>query len=344
MQDLNVEIKKMLGVLEKSQWEYKPNFESIKKFPIITRSDIQKMTMKKGIFSCRSSGSTGEPVVVQKFLQDYIWYTATNIREIQWRKWDVSKNIAIIKPVYKSFESKNDWGFSKEIFSNQGIAYKIGFEPIPSIQALLEYANPHYIHSYPSIIKQLDLTKITNLIDTKSTGELGGTIYSSEECGTIAISCPDNPENYHVMENQIVETDDEGNAIITTLTNPYIKRYKNGDVIELGQCTCGRTLQTIKRIYGRVRNFFTLPDGSKKWPLVGSIFFYEKYGIKRFKAIQHTIDDLELMIIASKLNNEKDFIQEVQASLKSSINVRITYVDNFPDYKHEEFVSLIDSN
>jgi hypothetical protein len=27
MQDLNVEIKKMLGVLEKSQWEYKPNFE-----------------------------------------------------------------------------------------------------------------------------------------------------------------------------------------------------------------------------------------------------------------------------------------------------------------------------
>lgn len=337
-------IKDILRLFEESQWKHKPNFDLVKNLPILTRSELQKMPMKKGLFSCRSSGSTGEPVIVQKYMQDHCWYNATNLRELKWRNWDVSKNIAIIKPVYKSFATEHNWGFPKEIFPNQGIVYKIGFEPIPSIRALIEYANPHYIHSYPSIIKQLDLTKITNLIDTKSTGELGGTIYSSEECGTIAISCPDNPENYHVMENQIVETDDEGNAIITTLTNPYIKRYKNGDVIELGQCTCGRTLQTIKRIYGRVRNFFTLPDGSKKWPLVGSIFFYEKYGIKRFKAIQHTIDDLELMIIASKLNNEKDFIQEVQASLKSSINVRITYVDNFPDYKHEEFVSLIDSN
>ena len=138
--------------------------------------------------------------------------------------------------------------------------------PIKELQSWLEEINPHYVHARPSILKELDLTKLTNFIDSKSTGELGGTMFSSEESGTIAISCPDNPSVYHVMENIIVETDDEGAAIITSLTNPYIKRYKHGDHIELGECNCGRTLQTIKTIHGRVRNMLILPNGDKKWP------------------------------------------------------------------------------
>jgi phenylacetate-CoA ligase len=334
-------IKDILRLFEESQWKHKPNFDLVKNLPILTRSELQKMPMKKGLFSCRSSGSTGEPVIVQKYMQDYCWYNATNLRELKWRNWDVSKNIAIIKPVYKSFATEHNWGFPKEIFPNQGIVYKIGFEPIPSIRALIEYANPHYIHSYPSIIKQLDLTKITNFIDAKSTGELGGTMYSSEECGTIAISCPDNPQNYHVMENQIVEKDDEGNAIITTLTNPYIKKYKNGDVIELGECGCGRTLQTITKIHGRVRNLFTMPDGRKKWPLVASITYYEKYGITRFKAIQHAINELELQVIKTREFEENNLIDDVRNALGVEIKTRITYVNDFKNYKHEEFVSLI---
>lgn len=333
--------KDLLRIFEESQWKHKPNFDLIKNYPILTRPELQKMPMKKGLYACRSSGSTGEPVIVQKYAHDRCWYLATNIREIKWRKWDTSKNLAVIKPVYKSLQTDHSWGHSPEIFPIQGSVYKIGFEPISTIQTWLEYVNPHYIHSYPSIIKQIDLTKIINFIDAKSTGELGGTMYSSEECGTIAISCPDNPQNYHVMENQIVETDEEGNAIITTLNHPYIKRYKNGDVIELGECTCGRTLQTITKIFGRVRNFFTMPDGRKKWPLVGSIFYYEKYGITRFKAIQHSIDDLELQIIKTKEFDEKSLVADVQKALDVDIKTRITYVDEFKNYKHEEFVSLI---
>ena len=76
-------------------------------------------------------------------------------------------------------------------------------------------------------------------------------MYSSEECGTIAIQCPDNTNMMHVMENIIVEVETDGSVLITTTTNPYIKRYKHGDNIELGECTCGRTLQTIKKINGR---------------------------------------------------------------------------------------------
>lgn len=335
------EITRLLKLFERSQWEYKPNFDSVKNYPIITRSEIQKLEMKKGLFTTRSSGSTGEPVIVQKYILDHIWYIATTIRELIWRKWDVTKNIAIIKPIFKELKTESSWGLPKQLFTNQGSSFLIGFEPISKIQSILEILNPDYIHSYPSIINQLDKSKLKNLIDCKSTGELGGTIYSSEECGTIAISCPDNPQNYHVMENQIVETNEEGNAIITTLNHPYIKRYKNGDVIEIGECGCGRSLQTITKIYGRVRNFFTMPDGQKKWPLVGSITYYEKYGITRFKAIQHGIDELELQIIKTREFEENNLIDDVRKALGVDIKIRITYVNTFDNYKHEEFVSLI---
>ena len=179
------------------------------------------------------------------------------------------------------------------------------------------------------------------MIDVKSTGETGGTMYSSEECGTIAIQCPSNKQNYHVMENQLVETDSDGSLIITTLSNKYIKRYKQGDHIELGTCNCGRTLQTIKEIKGRVRNMMTLPNGDKKWPLIGSTEF-EQFGIKRFKMIQKEVHEFELSIICEPLSeSESNLIELVKNRIGFDANITIKYVDKFDNYKFEEFVSLV---
>jgi phenylacetate-CoA ligase len=195
----------------------------------------------------------------------------------------------------------------------------------------------------PSIVAQLDLSKITNLIDVKGTGEKGGTMYSSEECGTIAIECPDNKDVYHVMENIIVECDDEGSLIVSNLTNPYVRRYKHGDHIELGECNCGRTLQTIKTIHGRVRNMLILPNGDKKWPLFGTRDIHENFGIKRFKVIQNSLNNLEVQIISNKLTKERtnDLIKTILSSVGEPLNVKIKYVKSFPNYKFEEFVSLV---
>ena len=145
------------------------------------------------------------------------------------------------------------------------------------------------------------------------------------------------------MENIIVECDEEGALIVTTLTNPYIRRYKHGDHIELGECKCGRTLQTIKTIHGRVRNMLILPNGDKKWPTFGTRDINETFGIKRFKVIQTTLNDLEVQIIANKLSPEKtsDLIGTILVSVGEPLNVKIKYVSSFPNYKFEEFVSLV---
>jgi phenylacetate-CoA ligase len=143
------------------------------------------------------------------------------------------------------------------------------------------------------------------------------------------------------MENQIVEVDNDGALIITTTSNNYIRRYKHGDHIELGRCNCGRRLQTITNIKGRVRNMLTLPNGDKKWPMIGSLEF-EKFGIKRFKMIQTKLDEFELNIICEPLGElEIDLINLVKEKIGFEINVIINYVNEFSNYKFEEFVSLV---
>ena len=333
------DIAELLDYLERSQWSFIPNF-NLNGFKIMNRSDLRNIEMKNDVDVSKTSGSTGEPVSVGKSYKDYIWYNALSIREYRWLKWDVTKNMAIIKAGNKINELSG-WGIPKSIEPVQGFTFINGLKPISELQKWLEEKNPHYIHCLPSIFKQIDTSRISNFIDWKGTGEIGGKAYSSEECGIIALTCPDNPSVYHVMENQIVEVDSEGAIIITTTSNKYIRRYKHGDHIELGSCSCGRTLQTIKKINGRVRNMMLLPNGDKKWPLVGSLE-YESFGIKRFKMVQTEIDQLELSIICDHLGGrESELIEVVQKWIEFPVNVVIKYVDDFPNYKFEEFISSI---
>jgi phenylacetate-coenzyme A ligase PaaK-like adenylate-forming protein len=120
-----------------------------------------------------------------------------------------------------------------------------------------------------------------------------------------------------------------------------LERYKHGNVIKLGNCNCGRTLQTITHIGGRVRNLFHLKNGDVKWPLIGSLS-YHKFGIKQFKCVQKDLDNVELQIVCENLNEkELELKQLVLDWLKEDVEVKIVYVDGFIDYKHEEFVTLI---
>jgi phenylacetate-CoA ligase len=340
-EQIDRDVLKLLEMFEKTQYkEHKIKPELISG-PIITRDDLRNIKMEKGLYTCKSSGSTGEPVSVEKTYWDMIWTLATNIREIRWRKWDVTKNVAVIKTTYSTTEI-NDWGISKRIEPVQGKSYMNSYKSISELQEWLEDVNPHYIQCLPSILKELNVGRISNFIDWKGTGEVGGTMYSTEECGTIAILCPENSNVYHVMENTYVEIDTDGGIIVTSMTNPYIKRYKHGDHIEMGECTCGRTMQTIKEIKGRTRNMFTLPNGDKKWPLLGSHYFFERFGIKRFRAIQTSLDELELEIICEPLGiKENDVKSLINTMLDSPINVIIRYVETFPNYKFEEFISKI---
>jgi phenylacetate-CoA ligase len=88
--------------------------------------------------------------------------------------------------------------------------------------------------------------------------------YSSEECGSIALQCPDT-SGYHVMSEslivEILNDADEpcapgevGQIVVTDIHNlasPLI-RYRIGDYAQAGAtCSCGRGSPKLDRILGR---------------------------------------------------------------------------------------------
>jgi phenylacetate-CoA ligase len=339
---LHEDVKILLQKMDKTQWEEKTIKKELITFnKILTREDLKNLKMEPLLYQTKTSGSTGEPVTIEKTYEDLVWFYASNIREFIWRKWNVTKNVAVIKTTATE-GIMNDWGIPKIIAPIQGKMFTNDYKSISELQEWLERVNPHYINCFPSIFKLLDTSKISNFIDWKGTGEVGGTSYSTEECGVIALQCPDNPSFMHVMENIHLDVDTDGGVLVTNLTNPYVKNYKHGDHVILGdKCDCGRGLQTISKIQGRVRNMFVLPNGDKKWPLIGSLKF-EEFGIKQFKVTQTELNKLTLEIISPNLDDkESDVISLVREMLGARVEITIKYVNSFPNYKFEEFVSLV---
>lgn len=321
--------------------QYRPrNFSAlIPDVPVLTREALRKIKVdKSGVFST-SSGSTGQPVTVQKSFKQRLWFKATNQRELLWRGWDVSKKMAVITAKIDS-PKVGLWRNNPYLFPDA--TGQVHTHPLKGdLQGWLNESSCEYLHTYPSIAESLDTSK---LVDVKSTGERGGTMYSCEEMGTIGIECPENPDVYHVMENIIVELDDANNIIVTDLAHPYLKRYLIGDKGEWGTCSCGRKLQTLnKDVLGRVRNMAVAADGSKFWPVFGTIKFNEAApNLIRCQAIQTSLSAMVLKVEGDITRDEEHSIIEVMTkSLGNDYSYRIEKVSGFPEGKFEEFVCLI---
>lgn len=336
MQDLNLEfqsVQELCDYLNQTQYVHirKPKPMG----PIMTKADLQKIHIPPGVPVSRTSGTTGIPVVVPKTPLSSMWFFASNVRELSWRKWDPKLKTVVILARIK--EDKTD-----------GIHCTFKLDAIQNLQQKLDQIQPYFLFTYPSIIAQLDLSKERqpNLIDIRSVGEPGGTNYSCEEAGTIAIQCPQYPQNYHIMENIVVESDPLHGILITDLTNPVINRYALGDHVELSDelCKCRRKLPLITKINGRSRNMLVLPDGDRVWPTVGEPRFREITNkILQHQCVQISLTELVMRLkVSEKLSEseEENLIQLILSSLnRSHLSCRIEYVTEFPFGKFEAFKS-----
>ena len=345
----------LLKQLDRTQWE-KKTYPPLKG-PILTRYDLQNMKAPKGDFIAKTSGATGIPVEVQKTNLSKLWWNATNLREVLWHKRDLSLSFAVIRPHIKEEIFQSQWGSA---FSLLGRTGPLHAHPVEGdLNSWLQKIQPGYLTTFPSILETLDLKALTRLKGIKTTGEtlyqkhpLIADMYSSEEVGTIAIQCPDDPEHYHVMENIVLEILDEkdrpadvGRVVLTDLTSRYLYRYDIGDYAQIGQCSCKRGLQTIKKILGRRRNMVVLPDGSRHWPRIGSMEFRTIAPIKRFQVAQVDATTLELRLIIDNPLTEKQqeaLCKLIHQSIGYSFEIRFRYVDGFPRGKFEEFINLHD--
>lgn len=170
--------------------------------------------------------------------------------------------------------------------------------------------------------------------------------YSSQECGHIALQCPDS-DGYHVMAANVrveVLRDDgsscvpgeTGRVVITTLHNfamPLI-RYAIGDYAEVaGPCACGRGLPHLARIMGRSRNMLRTADGRTLW-FDGLPAATEGLQIVQRRLVQTHIDRFEFHYVRERELTGAE-ASTISARLQSSLGTTLSVTFR----RHETLVS-----
>jgi len=276
-----------------------------------------------------------------------------------------------------------DWGAPAALLHDTGPAFVLTIQS--SIDEQLDWLTRQqhgYLLSYPSNLMALARECIrTNvdlpgLIQVRTIGEALDTetrkscwqawntpvadVYSTQEAGYLALQCPEH-EHYHIQEETVIVevlndrdmpcvAGEIGHVVVTPLHNfatPLI-RYDIGDYAEVGPpCPCGRELQVLTRLMGRVRNMFRLPNGKHFWPIIHHDEIMNAAPIKQFRIIQRSIDTIVFEIVAREPlthTQEQLLVTLIQSHLSFPFDVHLKYKQEITRNaagKFEEFMSLI---
>ena len=152
-------------------------------------------------------------------------------------------------------------------------------------------------------------------------------LYGSEESGAIAHQCPEHDGLHVISELVLVEILDEknqacppgklGRVVITVLHNaaqPLI-RYEQADLAIAGEaCPCGRGLPVITKVQGRMRNLFSLPDGTTFSPSLPSSAFLTILHARWWQVAQVARDAIEV-----RFHPQQDVSSEEHAQFRKLI-------------------------
>jgi len=370
--------------------------EAFTSLPLLTRRDVQSAgdalhsraldPRFGGSFATHTSGSTGEPVKLLATELDRLVWEAMTLRDHDWHRRDIGAKLASIRANIGSAEDAAlpDWGVPTSELYVTGPSFTLTSNTDYARQASwLARHQPAYLVTYPSNLGglidhcRLQGSTLPGLREVRTTGETLTDdlrarcrdtfgvdvvdIYSSQECGYLALECPESGL-YHVMSEavllEVLGPDDRpcregetGELVVTVLHNfasPLI-RYRLGDHAERGPiCTCGRGLPTLRRIRGRSRNLVRLPDGTQHWPMVGFYEYREVAPVRQYQAIQYGPTDIELRLVTDRplsTAEEAQLRAIVQRWLQYPFDVRFAYyperIPATPSGKYEDFICLV---
>lgn len=327
--------------------------ESFAKLPLLTRREVQSAggdlycdtappshgTVKE----VKTSGSTGEPVVVRRTdVNQLIWFAMT-LRDHLWHKRDFAGRLCAIRANIPSPVHSETWGMPANLLYRTGPS--LGLPISADAKKLVEWVSefqPDNLLIYPNTLDAFTrhckdnavampwLRHIRTVGETLSSAIrdaaqsfFGAKIvdcYSSQEIGYIAIECPAS-RLYHVMsEGMIAELLNDkgepcregeiGRVVLTDLHNfatPLV-RYDIGDYAEAGPpCPCGRGLTAWKRILGRERNLILMPDGTRHWPLTGFNACRHLAPVSQFQLVQTDRETIEArLVVERKLTSSEE--------------------------------------
>lgn len=267
----------------------------------------------KGIYQCATSGSTGTPVIVQKYEPQKSTALFSFGLLAKWHGWSRNAKTLRISPAATNEPKK----VGNYIYCNHYIETDCTqYLGLPS--------------ELPADISQFDRIAVTG----ERWNGIGIDIYSSEEFGVIAIQCPYNNEALHIMPYLDIKFANDGSMSITDTTHPYLIDYEVEDVAHPINCGCGINLKAMTHVCGRIRNRILMANGSRKFPVFG---FRDCVQIKRFQIVQIDQNILELRYSGELPENYKNRICSALGQDFQIIKIK----DKFIGSKHEEFISFL---
>lgn len=315
----------------------------------------------------RTSGSTGEPVMVKRTGHNGLYWHGFTLREHFWHERDVQGRFCAIRANVSDITRAPDWGRPMNLLFETGpllvvpVTVAIGEQ----FDLIGDFA-PDILLAYPSILSALireSEARGVRLDSIRHLRTVGETVspslraearahfgleiadtYSSQEMGIVALQCPQST-SYHVMaEAVIVEIlrkdgsvcapGEAGRMVVTDLQNfatPMI-RYDIGDWAEAGgTCACGRGLPALSRIFGRERNLILMPDGTRHWPLVGFDRFREIAPVRQYQFIQNDRQNIEVRLVTERpldAREEEALSAHMQKALGHPFALRFIYFED----------------
>lgn len=322
-----------------------PQAFDVRQLPELTREDLRQAgsamrarwpnCAADKIFTVTTSGSTGQPVQVEKHVDYYFSLDqALALLEMDWFQRDPTKSIAYIGPQVADSVLPT-WGGIYEALGYRGAYYQRNFldKPMESHLDWLAAVRPAYLKCSPHLAVQLasralstgqtvPVDQLISMSESVSPRQrllchqgFGAKIvdrYSTEETGMIALQCPHH-DHLHVIDSAVVlEIVDDagalcppgrvGRVLVTALTSfaqPII-RYDVGDLAEYGSCDCGITMPVIKRVWGRTRTSIKVPGRG----LIPMGFIGDDLGeirvIQSFRLRQYDDAQLELELVVER--------------------------------------------
>jgi phenylacetate-CoA ligase len=364
----------------------------VQRFPLLTRRHLQDHhaglistappAQHGGAGLIHTSGSTGSPVSVLRTVLDSLFWKVFTLREHVWHRRDLGAKLSAIRQGLGEEEGDN-WGAATDGIFRTGPASTLPVSrDIETQLRWLEAQRPAYLMTHPSNLAALARHCIDHdihmpyLREARTRGEALAAdlrelcreawgipvvdMYSSNECGYIALQCPET-DHYHVMaEGLLVEViDDEGHAcapgqtgriVVSTLHNfamPLI-RYEIGDLAEVGApCACGRGLPVLARILGRERNMFVLANGKRFWPSFGLRGLSRELGIRQHQLVQKSFELIEArLVVDAPLDaaQEARLRRHLLSFVPEGFRAEFSYCTEIPrsaSGKFEDFVSEV---
>lgn len=326
-----------------------------------------------GLHRYNTGGSSGKPLVFYFDRRRQAYDAAARALTHQWWGCDIGdKELYLWGSPLEITKQDKIKDFRDKITNDLLIsAFEFSEDQVPEIVAKIKKFKPKCVFGYPSTIalfcsmaekKGVDLKNegVQVIFSTaevlydrqrESIGAFFGGVpvvdcYGSREGGFVCHECREG--KYHVIDSnyiveylkngKAVEEGEDGEVVLTHLDAwgmPFI-RYRTGDVAQPGApgCKCGRTWSVIQKIKGRTTDFIVTPDGRWQHGLALVYVVRDIEGVDEFKILQHSVDDVEVLVkIHDNLypeDGEQRIVNGIKKRMGDEVNVTVTLTDAIP--------------